>query len=80
VLEHVQLIAEHQQLDIAVAVLLGEQGVENQAEDGVDDRQQHESRLTGNPRCELGTVPDRVPSKTPQLASDQSDISGGSKP
>jgi hypothetical protein len=37
-LEYVQLMAQHQQLDVAIAVLAGEQGVEKQAEDGVDDR------------------------------------------
>jgi len=36
--KHVQLMAEHQQLDVAIAVPAGEQGVEKQAEDGVDDR------------------------------------------
>jgi hypothetical protein len=50
-------MAEDQEFDVTVPVLSGDERFQDDAEDGVDDRQQHETFLAPNPGVSSESYP-----------------------
>jgi hypothetical protein len=60
-LQHVELVAQQQDLELAVAMLPGDEHIQEQMEDGVNDRQQHGTLLLiGEPEMVSNLPPLRV--------------------